>query len=145
MMGELLELARFVLGFLPWILFLFLPTDGWEPLRRAVVICLAASLVLTVLVGKPFTLQYARADLPRERWHDDSLIRGCQSIAIFWGALLLVPTALNLFQLSYPTALPNGFGFYLSLSCIAIGIGYTTLYKHQRRKQREAMGRAGGF
>jgi hypothetical protein len=47
MRKELLEVAKFILGFLPWILFLFLPTDGWDPLRRAVVICLAASIVFT--------------------------------------------------------------------------------------------------
>lgn len=119
MIGELLDIAKFILGFLPWILFLLLPTDGWEPLRRAVVLCLAASVIFawkmlrkgfilqwatvvffvfctislygfrgvwlaqhmgivansflagviwfTVLIGKPFTLQYARADLPREQ------------------------------------------------------------------------------
>jgi hypothetical protein len=191
MVDELLELARFVVGFLPWIVFLFLPTDGWELLRRAVLVCLAASVVfawqslrkgfilqwatvgfflfsavafygfqwiwlarhmgiiangfldgviwLTVLLGQPFTLQYARADLPPERWHDESLVRGCRSIAIFWGALLLVPTAANAVRLLYPTALPERFDFYLSLSCIAVGIGYTTFYKHQKRRQREAL------
>lgn len=190
MIGELLEFARFILGFLPWILFLFLPTDGWGPLRRAVVVCLAASIVFawkglrkgfilqwatlgfflfctislygfkwiwlakhmgilangfldgviwfTVLAGKPFTLQYARADLPPERWYDEGLIRGCRFIAIFWGMLLLVPTAFNAFQLFYPSILPDRFGFYLSLSCISVGICYTTFYKHKKRKQREA-------
>jgi hypothetical protein len=122
MIGELLDIAKFIIGFLPWILFLFLPTDGWDPLRRAVVICLAVSVIsawkalrkgfilqwatlvfflfctislygfrwmwlakhmgiiansfldgliwFTVLIGKPFTLQYARADLPQEQWYD---------------------------------------------------------------------------
>jgi hypothetical protein len=45
MMDDLLDVAKFVAGFLPWILFLILPTDGWDPLRQAVVICLAASIV----------------------------------------------------------------------------------------------------
>ncbi len=195
MMHELQELVRFLLGFLPWILFLFLPTDGWEPLRRAVVVCLAASLVFgwkalrkgfilqwatlgfflfctislygfmwiwlakhmgiiangfldgviwfTVLVGKPFTLQYARADLPRELWYDEGLIRGCRLIAIFWGALLLVPTAFNAFRLLYPAALPDRFYFYLSLFCITFGICYTTFYKRKKREQREAMNSPG--
>jgi hypothetical protein len=40
MIGELMDMVRLVVGFLPWILFLFLPTDGWEPLRRAVLVCL---------------------------------------------------------------------------------------------------------
>ncbi len=58
---------------------------------------------LTVLIGKPFTLQYARAELPPEQWYDEELIRSCRIIAIFWGTLLLIPTALNAFQL-----LPGG-------------------------------------
>jgi len=192
--GELLDIAKFIIGFLPWIMFLFLPTDGWEPLRRAVVLCLAASVIfawkmlrkgfilqwatvvffvtcaislygfgwvwlaqhmgivansflagviwLTVLTGKPFTLQYARADLPREQWHDEGLIRGCRFIAIFWGTLLLVPTAFSAFRLFCPTALPDRFYFYLSLSCIAVGIMYTSIYKRMKRKQREAQQRA---
>ncbi|MBU4485906.1 MAG: hypothetical protein KKD38_03175 [Candidatus Delongbacteria bacterium] len=191
MIGELLEIAKFILGFLPWILFLLLPADGWDPLRRAVAICLAVSVIfawkelckgfilqwatlvfflfctislygfkciwlaqnmgiiancfltgiiwLTVLIGKPFTLQYARADLPQERWYDEGLINSCRFIAIFWGILLLVPTAFSSFRLFYPSALPDRFYFYLSLFCIVIGISYTTYYKRKKRKQREAM------
>jgi hypothetical protein len=190
MIDELLDMAKFIAGFLPWILFLFLPTDGWDPLRHAVVICLAASIVFawkalrngfvlqwatlvfflfsalslygfrwiwlaehmgivangflagviwfTVAIGRPFTLQYARADLPKERWHDEGLIRGCRSIAVFWGTLLLVPTAFSAFRLLDPEALPARFYFCLSLSCILFGIAYTTWYKRRKRKQREA-------
>jgi hypothetical protein len=189
MMNELLDIAKFLFGFFPWILFLFLPTDGWDPLRKAVVICLAASVMFswkalrkgfilqwatvafflcsaivlygfrciwlaehmgivansfldgiiwfTVLTGKPFTLQYAREDLPKDQWHDEGLIRGCRFIAIFWGVLLLVPTVFSVSRLLYPAALPGYFYFYLSLFCILIGVSYTTYYKRKKRKQRE--------
>lgn len=193
MIQELQEFVKFIYGFVPWILFLFLPTDGWEPLRRAVVVCLAASLVfawntlrkgfilswatlgfflfsaiafygfdwiwlaehmgiiangfldsviwLTVLIGNPFTLQYAREELPRERWYDEGVIRTCKSIAIFWGALLLVPTTFSAFRLLYPTAFPAEFYFYLSLLCVAIGAAYTTIYKRKKLEERQAMSR----
>ena len=189
MTNELLDIAKFILGFLPWILFLILPTDGWDQLRRAVAICLAISVIFawkelrkgfilqwasivfflfctiafygfrwvwlakhmgvisngfltgviwfTVLIGKPFTLQYARADLPQEQWYDKSMIRGCRFIAIFWGALLFVPTAFNAFRLFCPVALPDYFYSYLNPLCIIIGVAYTTFYKHKKRKQRE--------
>lgn len=190
MFSELIDIAKFIVGFLPWILFMFLPTNGWDPLRRAVVICLLASVVFgfntlrrgfilqwatiafflfcaisfyafnwiwlasrmgivangfldgiiwfTVLAGRPFTLQYARAELPEERWNDEGLIRSCRTIAIFWGILLLIPTAFEIFRLSYPDALPARFYFCQSLFCIAIGICYTQIYKRIRRKQRQA-------
>jgi hypothetical protein len=191
MIYELLDIAKFILGFLPWVLFLLLPTGGWDALRRAVVICLVVSVLVawktlrqgfilqwasllyflfcavalygfrwiwlaehmgiiangfltgviwfTVLIGKPFALQYARADLPQERWHDEGLIRSCRFITIFWGVLLLIPTASLVFRLLYPVALADNFNFYLSLICIIIGIAYTSFYKRMKRKQREAM------
>ena len=188
MINELVEILKFILGFLPWILFLFLPTNGWDPLRRAIAICLAMSVIFawkelrkgfilqwatiafflfctialygfrwvwlakymgiisngfldgviwfTVLIGRPFTLQYARADLPQEQWYDEGLIHSCRFIAIFWGTLLLIPTAFNAFRLFCPVALPDRFYFYLSLFCITIGVSYTTFYKHIKRKHR---------
>ena len=191
MIEELLEIAKFVLGFLPWILFLILPTNSWNQLQRAVAICLAISVIFawkelrkgfilqwaslvyflfcamalygfrwiwlaehmgiiangflagviwfTVLIGTPFTLQYARADLPQEQWYDEGLIRSCRFIAIFWGTLLLIPTASSVFRLYYPVALSNRFYFYLSPFCIIIGISYTSFYKRMERKKREAM------
>jgi hypothetical protein len=188
--NELLDVAKFLLGFLPWILFLLLPTDGWDPLRRAVVVCMIISVIFgwkelrkgfilqwastlfflfctisfygfswawlaehmgiisngfltaviwfTVLIGQPFTLQYVRADLPREKWYDEDMIRGCRFIAIFWGTLLFVPTAFSIFRLFYPLALPAYFYSYLNPLCIIIGVSYTIFYKHKKRKQREA-------
>jgi len=180
------EIVKFVLGFLPWILFLFLPTGGWEPLRRAVLVCLGAAVVfsvkalragfilqwatagfflfcaaalygaewvwlaehmapiangflagtiwVTVLIGKPFTLQYARADRPRCQWYDEKLIRSCRLIAVFWGLLLLIPTGFNILRQARPDLLPERFYFWLSLSCIAGGIVFTVYYKRKKRR-----------
>ena len=188
MIDELVELAKFLFGFLPWLVFLFLPTNSLESLRRAVVICLILSVAfswkqlrngfilqwattafflfsavafygfewvwfalhmsiitnvfldgiiwLTVLIGKQFTLQYARADLPPEQWYDKDLVHSCRVIAEFWGFLLLVPTAFGAFQLAYPAALPGTFYFAVSVLCIFAGAVFTNLYKSVKRKQR---------
>ncbi|MEI7983928.1 MAG: hypothetical protein WCI71_19940 [Bacteroidota bacterium] len=116
---DLKELGGLILGFLPWLLFLFLSGHTLASLERATVISLIACLAfgfrelkrgfilawgtllffsmcvimvnllhviwvarymdllsnaalacvmwLTLLVGKPFVLQYARRDLPRFR------------------------------------------------------------------------------
>ncbi len=192
-MDTLLDIAGLLLGFLPWILFLFLPTGGFEPLRRAVLICLAASIVfslkalrqrfilqwttagfflfcaiafygfrwiwlathmsvianlvldgiiwLTILAGKPFTMQYAQAEAPPEVWNTDAFIRGCRSIAIFWGALLLVPTAFSIFRIFRPTALSDAFYFFLTIFCMVFGVAATTLFKRMKRGRRLAMNR----
>jgi hypothetical protein len=99
---------------------------------------LTSIILFTVLIGEPFTLQYVRAELPKEQWHDKDMIRGCQFIAIFWGALLFIPTVFNVFRLFCPHALPDRLYSYLNPVCIIIGVFYTTLYKHKKRKQREA-------
>lgn len=188
MIDELAAIAKFLFGFLPWIVFLLLPTDSFDSLRRAVAICLVLSVAfswkqlrdrfilqwatvafflfvaiafygfewiwlarhmaitvnafldgiiwLTVLIGKPFTLQYARAELPAERWHDADLVRSCRTIAIFWGGLLLIPTSFGVFRLLYPDALPPRFYFLLSVVCIVFGAVVTTFYRRtQRRRQ----------
>jgi hypothetical protein len=188
MVNEILDIAKFLLGFMPWILFLILPTDSWGHLERAVAICFAMSVIFgwkdlrkgfilqwasvmffifctisfygfkwmwlaqhmgiisngfltgiiwfTVLIGKPFTLQYARAELPKEQWDNVDMVRGCRFIAIFWGILLLIPTAFSAFRIFYPSALPNSFYSYLNPLCIIIGVSYTTVYKHKKREQR---------
>jgi len=189
MIKEIVDLIKFLLGFLPWLLFLFMPTDSWNLLRRAVSICLLVSIIfawkalrkgfvlqwstlifflfcvvslfgfewiwlakhmgiisncflagviwLTILIGKPFTLQYARNDLPKENWNDEGLIQSCRFIAVFWGILLLLPVISNIFRIFYPEALPDRFYFFISVSCIIIGISYTTFYKRKKRKERE--------
>jgi len=191
MLSELIEIIKFIIGFLPWILFLFLPTNSWGQLQRAVLICLILSVIFgykalykgfilqwatlafflfcaisfyafnwvglaknmalvangfldgiiwfTVLTGKPFTLQYARAELPKELWNDEGLIRSCRTIAIFWGILLLIPTGFETFRLSYPNALPARFYFFQSIFCISVGVCYTQIYKHISRKQRQTL------
>ncbi len=188
MIEQLIDLAKFLFGFLPWLVFLVLPTNSWDSLRRAVLICLILSVVfswkqlragfilqwatvafflfaaiafygfawiwlaehmaivtnafldgiiwLTVLTGKPFTLQYSRAELPPERWHDAEVVHVCRVIAVFWGVLLLVPTAFNAFRLLRPAALPDTFYFVLSVLCIVVGSVFTNLYKTIKRKQR---------
>ncbi len=100
---------------------------------------LAGVIWFTVLIGKPFTLQYARAELPEERWYDEGLMRSCRVIAVFWGILLLIPTAFGVIRLSHPALLSDRFSVCLSLFCMLIGTGFTTIYKHMKRKQREAI------
>ncbi len=191
MLKELQELASFVLGFLPWILFLVLPSNGWDALQRSVVICLVASVAIgwkalrkgfvlqwattafflfsavslygfkwiwlaenmgvianslltgiiwfTILIGKPFTVELAREEVPQELWHDEKFMSACRFIAIFWGMLLLVPSAASVFRVFYPQALPDRFYLYLSLCCIMAGTAFTSFYKRMKRKQRETM------
>ncbi len=59
---------------------------------------LACLIWLTVVVGKPFALQYARRDLPKEQWNDVNLIRGCRFITVVWGALMTFAVCVSVFK-----------------------------------------------
>jgi carotenoid cleavage dioxygenase len=186
-MEDLKELLKFLLGFIPWLLFLFLSGHTLASLERSIVICLLASVIfsfkelckgfilqwgtilffvactitinfmhivfvaknmgiisngflaciiwVTIFIGKPFTLQYAMADLPKERWNDPALIRSCQFIAIVWALLLTFSTLISFFKVLHPTLYPEQVYFDISIVVILGGSVFTTLYKKYRRNQ----------
>ncbi len=184
-MKHLKEILTFLLGFMPWILFLFLSGDTLAGLERAIVICLAASAIfgfrdlrngfilpwgsllffvicaitvnmfkmagvaknmgifangflaaiiwLTILTGKPFTLQYARAELPKERWNDPALVQSCRFIAIVWGLLLTASASISFFRALNPGLYPAWIYSGISIGTIIGGTIFTQAYKQRRR------------
>lgn len=187
-MEDLKDVLKFLLGFIPWLLFLFLSGHTLASLERSIIICLLASVIfsfkelrkgfilqwgtilffivctitvnlmnlvfvaknmgiisngflaciiwVTIFVGKPFTLQYAKADLPQEQWDDPGLIRSCRFIAIIWALLLTFSTLISGFRILNPTLYPEQVYFDISIVVILGGSIFTTLYKKYRRNQR---------
>jgi hypothetical protein len=187
-MNEIIDLLKFLFGFISWILFLFLAGNTLASLEWAIIICLAASLIFgyqqlrggfilqwgtvfffalcaimvnflhmvviaknmgliangflaaiiwfTILIGKPFTLQYARADLPKERWYDPQLMQSCRFIAIVWGALMTLSTLVSSFRALNPGAYPEWVYSGISIGTIIGGTIFTQLYKKYKRSQR---------
>ena len=186
-MKEIIELAKFLLGFMPWLLFLFLSGHTLVSLERSILISLLASLIFsfrelrkgfilqwgtlfffiactltvnflhlmsvvknmgiisngffacliwgTILIGKPFTLQYAKADLPKERWDDPGLVRSCRFIAIVWALLLTFSALLAYFRILNPALYPDWLYFDFSIGVILGGTVFTSLYKKYKRSQ----------
>lgn len=189
-MRDLKDLLSLLLGFIPWLLFMFIAGHTLAGLERAILVCLAASLVfgfkdlrsgfilqwgsllfflscgifvnilhniwvarhmdllansflagivwLTVVADKPFALQYARRDLPPEKWNDPDFIRGCRSITVVWGALMTFSVCVSIFKRVSPVVLPGPVYFDISLLTICSGLVYTTLFKRRKRLQRES-------
>ena len=101
---------------------------------------LASTIWVTIFIRKPFTLQYARADLPKERWNDPALIRNCRFIAIIWGLLLALSTLIACFKVLNQNLYPDWVYFDISIGIISGGIIFTQLYK--KRKRAQARGRS---
>ena len=189
-MKELKELAKFLLGFMPWLLFLFLSGATLASLERSIVICLFSGLIFnfcelrkgfilqwgtlvfftacaitvnfshsmfvaknmgiisngflagliwaTILIGKPFTLQYARADLPKEQWGDPALIQSCRFIAMVWAGLLTFSAFVAYFKVLNPALYPDWIYFVISVGVMLGGTVFTSVYKKYKRNQRHS-------
>lgn len=187
-MRDLKDLVKFLLGFMPWILFLFLSGHTLVSLERAIIISVVASLIfgfrelrkgvvlqwatvfffvccaiavnfmgllfiaqdmgiiangclalfvwITLFIGKPFTLQYAKAELPKERWDDPRVMRSCRIIAVVWGVLLTFSTLVAYFRVLDPDVYPDWVYFDISIGVILSGIIFTTVYKRLKRPGR---------
>jgi len=183
------ELGLLMLGFMPWILFLFLAGSTMPSLKTAIVISLVTSVTLgfddlrrgfilqwgsclfflfclvmvnfmnnvwvaremdlisnaalaaimwfSVLIGKPFALQYARRGLPEERWSDKNFIRGCRFITVVWAWLMTFAVLISIFKRSSWLPFSHGFYFGLTILNIVAGLTFTTLFKRKKRLLRE--------
>jgi hypothetical protein len=98
---------------------------------------LAGIMWLTILVGKPFALQYARRDVPNELWNDPKFIQGGRFITLVWAGLMSVATGLSILRRSSIVDLPGWVYFDASLFIILTGLTVTTLFKRKKRLQRE--------
>ena len=100
-----------------------------------------ASIVwISILVGCPFALQYARQEVPRERWNDPHLVSGGLHISLFWGVMMTASTLIAVVEKYLGTS--SSFNFNLSLLMIGVGAGYTTLFKRKKRIEREQLAAA---
>lgn len=188
-MRDIKELSVLLLGFTPWLLFLFLAGHSMSSLKIAIIISLLAALVfgfgdlkrgfiltwgtliffcfcavfvnifnvtwvatymdllsktilatimwLTILMGKPFALQYAQKDAPKERWGDQKFIQGCRFISLTWAYLMSLSVGLSILRRSSLLNLPEWVYFDASLCIIFTGLAITTLFKARKRRQRE--------
>ena len=187
-MNDLKDILKFLVGFTPWLLFLFFSGHTLLSLEISIVVCFAASLLfgfrelrkgfilqwgtlyffagcivtinfmkimfvvknmgvlsngflalliwVTILMGKPFTLQYARIELPKEQWDNPGLVNSCRFIAVVWALILTLSASISLFKVLNPNACPDWVYFDVSIGIILGGSTFTTLYKKYKRARR---------
>jgi hypothetical protein len=113
------------------------------PLQMYVVIPyigLASNLVLTLIafgsiaVGNSFTIQYAKKEVPKEKWNDHNFIKINQVLTGFWGLLFLIGTVKSIIELFIPDYFGVVGDAFLWISMI-IGIAFTVKYPVYKRKQ----------
>ncbi len=96
---------------------------------------LFAATLLSMLLGHPFTEDYAREHVPTELWDSPAFIRSCYTATSAWGLIFVSNTLVNVAKLYWPKAgewLYQGLEFALIIS----GVAFTTIYsRHARRKR----------
>ena len=96
---------------------------------------LTSIMWFTLLVGQPFVLQYARRDLPKERWHEPRLLQACRFLTLVWAGLMSLSVALAFLRRSGLVKLPEWVYLDASILIVVSGLIYTTLFKRQSRRQ----------
>ena len=100
-------------------------------------LALASIMWFTVVIGKPFALQYAKRDLPEETWNNAHFIRGCMIITLVWACLMTFAVLISVIRRTTWLPFPSWVYFDLTLLNIAVGLAFTTIFKRKKRLARE--------
>jgi hypothetical protein len=96
---------------------------------------LLALLVLgSVLVGRPFTAAYARAQAPQGLWHDPRFTAFNREVSLVWSVALVVGTASLLLA-----GAVNAAPFVLRMAVPSGAMFLATWYTQQRAQQARAL------
>lgn len=105
--------------------------------RLLVDIGLLTIVLVSMLIGQPFTLQYAREQVPREVWVKPAFVRGNYIISAAWAVALVVLVAADLLLVLVPTA-PTWIAIAATLAAIGAAAKFTLWYPAQANKQHAA-------
>lgn len=101
---------------------------------------IASNAVLTgiafgsLAIGIPFTIQYAKRDVPKERWENPVFIQINKTLTFFWGILFLIGLLKSIYEFYYPDAFGIIGDAYMWISII-IGIVFTMKYPDYAKKK----------
>ena len=89
----------------------------------------------SILVGLPFTMQYAKEEVDKSLWNTKSFILTNQIITAFWGAIFYINLGISYYLFLHKV---NGQWTFMVLGwvIILIGLVFTTEYTKFARKHR---------
>ena len=111
----------------------------WQTLAHhmglAVHLLLAGVAWGSLAVGVPFTVQYAREEVPEQFWSTPSFLRTNQWITAVWGVDFLCQAAVMEYQAAYGGVLPSILGSTLTVLCVSFTFWFP---KYRRRLAAQA-------
>jgi uncharacterized membrane protein YqjE len=101
-------------------------------------LCVDAGLLVIVLIsmaiGQPFTVQYARESVPPDQWTSPEFLRVNYVITAVWGAAFAVMVAADLVMLYVPTV-PLRVGIWVTILALFAAVRFTSWYPDRNKKQ----------
>ncbi len=95
---------------------------------------LAAIAWLSVFMGKPFVLQYARETVPPERQASPTFYPSCRTLSVIWGVIFLISTGMSVGKTYRWWA--GGLGYQaVSLGLLGLGLGLNHWYPQYARRR----------
>ena len=119
------------------------PESTVATVRLAVDTGLFAIALVSLLIGQPFTLQYARESVPKELWTSPIFMTTNQRITGVWAAAFAVMTAADA-AAHYVEAIPLWMDIAASIIAFAGAVWFTRWYPAVVRRRVANAGGAGG-
>ncbi len=91
--------------------------------------------LLSLAIGRPFTLQYAKEQIPEQYWNVPLFIRTNQLITIIWTLAFAISTGTTAASIYLPT-IPHWLEITAAVGGLAIAIWFTTWYPARVRRSR---------
>jgi hypothetical protein len=127
------------------LLYTLIATADWTvaKVRLAVDGGLLAIVLVSLVIGMPFTLQYARESVPQELWTSPIFMTTNRRITAVWAAAFAVMTAADA-AAHYVEAIPLWVEIAASVIAFAVAIWFTRWYPAVVRRRVASAGGARG-
>jgi hypothetical protein len=131
---KVLEIGTFVL-FAGLTVYAYLSGATWAvfSVRLKVDGCLFLIVLLSMLLGRPFTLQYAREQVPTGISNSPEFFRTNYIITAVWAAAFLIMTAIDAVMIYLPGT-PHQVGILVTIAAIYGAYRFTQWYPTRRPK-----------
>lgn len=108
---------------------------GWSlmEVRLRVDLGLLAIVLASLAIRQPFTLQYAREEVPREHWDSPEFLRTNDVITAVWALAFLVMVLADLVLIYLPDIRP-GVGILATVAALWGAVKFTGWYPDRVRK-----------
>jgi hypothetical protein len=137
---KILEIGSLLL-FGTLVLYTLVAAPAWTvaTVRLAVDAGLLTIVLVSLAVGRPFTLQYAREQVPEEFWAAPQFISANRLITIVWAAAFAVLVAADA-AAEYLPSVPIWMDVAATIAAFGGAVGFTIWYPAMLRRRTQAAG-----